>query len=144
VQPIDPWASWLATASEVDVVLAQPPSELRMPSTPPPRRIHIGLPDRSAPWTGPNLRRILFFAGLNSYDRVILDLLQRLGGWVTATQVLDALVRQRPPSEASTMMIGEEIAEVRSALKRLVDRAEAQRSAERGATRYTAVMVSCT
>lgn len=139
LQHIDP----LATASEVDVVLAQPPSELRMPSTPPPRRIHIGLPDRSAPWTGPNLRRIIFVSGLNIYDRVIFNLLKELGGWVTATQVQDAFVRQSSPSHPSTMVIGDEIAEVRSALKRLVDRAEARRSCGRGTIRYTAVMVSC-
>jgi hypothetical protein len=74
---------------------------------------------------------------------VIFNLLKELGGWVTATQVQDAFVRQSAPSHPSTMVIGDEIAEVRSALKRLVDRAEARRSCGRGTTRYTAVMVSC-
>ncbi len=131
-----------ATIEGVDVIVAPLPSELWMPLTAPRRREGPRLPALVEPSREQALHRTIFLSSMNTFGRVILELLQRLGGWVTAAQVVDALVARRSADESPGVVVGHTLLEVRFVLQRLVDRGEVQRRSGRPA-RYTALMASC-
>lgn len=130
------------TIDGVEVILAPLPRELRMPF-PAPRVLED--PRLPAPVnSGPNLElsRMVFLSALNGASRELLDRLQRLGGWVTAPQLVESFnADQRGKGPPDIPISAEEtLLRVEILLQRLVRRGDARR--RRG--RYIAVMTSCT
>jgi len=126
----------------VEVIVAPLPRELRMPCTAPRVPEEPRLPELVNPSPEQRLRREIFLCSMNTASRGLLEHLQRLGGWVTATQVaesLDAELRALGSLLAIPVPVEETLLEVEILLQRLVQQGDARQ--RRG--RYIAAMTSC-